>query len=151
MPDGLYDQDFFEWTREQAAALRAHTARSNAPLDFENLAEEIEALGRSERRMLASLIGTVIEHLLKLRFSPAADPRRGWQETVDRARRDIGMLLDYSPSLRREVPEIVTKQTTAAARMVGEQLARYGELDAEAASRLRVVEFAEADVLGGDA
>jgi hypothetical protein len=48
---GLYDQDFFLWTQEQAAALR-RAKDSNLPLDWENLAEEIECLGKSDRREL---------------------------------------------------------------------------------------------------
>jgi len=50
MPEGsdLYDYDFFLWTQEQAAALR-RAKDSNLPLDWENLAEEIESLGKSER------------------------------------------------------------------------------------------------------
>jgi Domain of unknown function DUF29 len=54
----LYDEDFVRWTKEQAAALRraknlppAGTVGSNLPLDWENLAEEIESLGKSERRV----------------------------------------------------------------------------------------------------
>lgn len=148
MPDGLYDRDFYEWTQQQAAALRAHTARSNLLLDLENLAEEVEALGRSERRTLASLIETVIEHLLKLRFSPAVDPRRGWEETVARARRDIGLLLEDSPSLRREMADIITKRAASATRLVADQLTRYGEIDVEAAADLRAVAFTETEVFG---
>jgi hypothetical protein len=59
----LYEQDFFLWTKEQAAALRlakslplARTGDSNLPLDWENLAEEIESLGKSDRRELRSRI-----------------------------------------------------------------------------------------------
>ena len=47
----LYDRDFFLWTQEQAAALRA-VRKSNLPLDWDNLAEEIESLGRSQRTEL---------------------------------------------------------------------------------------------------
>ena len=49
----LYDQDFFLWTKEQAEGLR-HAKASNLPLDCENLAEEIESLGKSDRRQLTS-------------------------------------------------------------------------------------------------
>ena len=63
----LYERDFCHWTAEQAAALRAAAARRlDLALDFENLAEEIESLGRSDRRALVSHIKRVIEHLLKL-------------------------------------------------------------------------------------
>ena len=54
---GLYDQDLVLWTEEQARELRvAANAGWNAPIDWENVAEEIESLGKSERRTLASHI-----------------------------------------------------------------------------------------------
>jgi Domain of unknown function DUF29 len=67
MPKGadLYDQDFLLWTEEQAAALR-RVKESNLPLDWENLAEEIESLGKSDRRQLRSQIRRILCHLFKL-------------------------------------------------------------------------------------
>ena len=83
----LYDEDFVRWTEEQAAALRSaislpagRTGSSNLPLDWENLAEEIESLGKSDRRELRSQITRVLRHLLKLDVSPAAEPRASWRE-----------------------------------------------------------------------
>jgi predicted YcjX-like family ATPase len=76
----LYDEDFVRWTEEQAAALR-QAKRSNLPLDWENLAEEIESLGRSDRRELRLQITRILRHLLKLEASPAAEPRAGWRST----------------------------------------------------------------------
>jgi uncharacterized protein DUF29 len=89
----LYDEGFVRWTEEQAAALRcakslspAGTRGSTLLLDWENLAEEIESLGRSDRRELRSQITRVLRHLLKLEDSPAAEPRAGWRATIDEAR-----------------------------------------------------------------
>ena len=63
----LYDQDLVLWSEEQGRALRAAAGAGwNAPIDWENVAEEIESLGRSERHALASHIALVIEHLLKI-------------------------------------------------------------------------------------
>jgi len=77
--DSRYDTDLLLWSEEQARALRAAAREgSNAPIDWEHVAEEIESLGAAERRALASHIGTVIEHLLKLQASPATAPERGW-------------------------------------------------------------------------
>ena len=61
----LYEEDLYAWTREQAAALRAHF-RGDSRLDVEHLAEEIEHLGRSELRGVQSHIEQIIAHLLKL-------------------------------------------------------------------------------------
>jgi len=81
----LYEEDFVRWTEAQAAALREAGAQAtNLPLDWENLAEEIDSLGRALRRELRSRIAVIIEHLIKLESSPAADPRRGSMETVGR-------------------------------------------------------------------
>jgi hypothetical protein len=97
----LYERDFCEWTAEQAAALRAAAARRlNLALDFENLAEEIESLGRSDRRALASHVKRVTLHLLKLQYSPAQEPWAGWQDSVDLHRQEAHALLSDSPSLR---------------------------------------------------
>ena len=78
----LYEEDtFLAWSRNQAAALRAAAQDgSNQELDWENLAEEIEDLGKSQRLALRSRISTIIEHLVKLAHSPANDPRSGWQQ-----------------------------------------------------------------------
>jgi hypothetical protein len=92
----LYDEDFVRWTEEQAAALRrakslppAGTRGSNLLLDWENLAEEIESLGKSDRRELRSQITRVLRHLLKLEASPAAERRAGWRATIDETRTEI--------------------------------------------------------------
>ena len=79
----LYEQDFPLWAERQAALLRA--GRFEA-LDLENLIEEVEDLSRRERDAVESLVETIIEHLLKLTFSPAERPRRGWLVTVDKQR-----------------------------------------------------------------
>ena len=60
-----YDRDFLLWTEEQAAALR-RAKNSNLPLDWENLAEEIDSLGKSVRRELSSQIRRILRHLFKL-------------------------------------------------------------------------------------
>lgn len=82
-----YEEDIYAWSREQAALLRDMAARRvNTPLDLENLAEEIEALGRSELRACEGLTIRILAHLLKLAFSPAAAPRVGRMRTIVTAR-----------------------------------------------------------------
>ena len=74
----LYYRDFFAWTRERAALLRRQAAReSTTDLDLENLAEEIDSSGKSDRRALASQLAPITEHLLKLQFGRADEPRTG--------------------------------------------------------------------------
>lgn len=67
------------------------------------MAEGIEGLGRSQRAALDSLLIRIIEHLLKLEFSPAADPRRGWAESVSTRRVQARRLLKANPSLKGKV------------------------------------------------
>src|SRR3954464_15566716 len=96
----LYDEDFVAWTQQQAKALRAAAgSRTNQPLDWENLAEEVEDLGKSVRRELESQIRRIIQHLLKLQYSPSADPRRGWFESVTGARAETedGLAQKHTP------------------------------------------------------
>ena len=111
----LYDRDFLRWTEQQATALRHAAKDLNLPLDWENLAEEIESLGKSLRRELSSQLRRVLRHLFKLEASPADRPRAGWRATITAARADIAEVLEQAPSLRREVAEIVGKQARIAA------------------------------------
>jgi hypothetical protein len=142
----LYRTDFVLWTAEQAAALRsAARTGSNAAVDWENVAEEIESLGRSERSRLASHVRTVLEHLMKLEASPAQAPRLGWKETLLRVRGDITDVLDESPSLRRELAEIIARQTPRAARIVETELKLRDETARRAPETLS---YSEDQVLG---
>jgi hypothetical protein len=96
-----YDTDFLAWTEEQARLLReASRERINTPIDWENVAEEIESMGRSELRAVESALVRVIEHLLKLEHSPAEPPRGGWRRSVREQRDQANDALDDSPSLR---------------------------------------------------
>jgi len=78
-----YEEDFYAWALDQAERLRAQAAlRPNEPLDWENLAEEIEGLARSDWRACASLLEQILAHLLKLAFSTAEEPRGHWMAEV---------------------------------------------------------------------
>lgn len=123
----LYEVDFVRWTEAQADALRrAAGQRSNLPLDWHNLAEEVESLGRSQRRELRSRIAVIIEHLLKLEFSPSIERRPGWVETIGRERGDIERLLDDSPSLRGELDRLVALEWPRTAAFVADHLVLRG-------------------------
>ena len=143
----LYDTDLFAWSVEQAHALReARRQRVNVPVDWENVAEEIESLGKSERRTLGSRIGTVIEHLLKLEVSPATSPAGAWRDTIRHTRREITKILAESPSLRREVPDMVAQELQAARELVVANLADYGEQPRQAIDAITY----DADAILGD-
>lgn len=117
MPDhSLYDRDFVDWTRRQAAELRRlaglranMTAGMTAGLDLENLAEEIESLGRRDRRTVISALARIVEHLLKLEYARADRPRAGWKRSVRKQRDRLRDVLDQSPSLKAELPGLMAK------------------------------------------
>lgn len=125
-----YDADIVAWSGHQAELLRRRAAGelvNDASLDWPNIAEEIEAVGRSERSALRSHLATVLEHLIKLQVSSATDPRNGWKQTIRRARDDIETALTDSPSMRALVGEMIASETPRSARRVGQALADYGE------------------------
>ena len=145
----LYEEDFVRWTEEQAEALRqAARNGTNLPLDWDNLAEEVESLGRSERRELRNRIAVILEHLLKLQFSPALDPRPGWMETIERERATIERLLEDSPSLRSELAGMIAAETPRAARLTARNLEHYGEIELTEATKLRAPDYTVDQVLG---
>jgi hypothetical protein len=151
MPDAktLYDEDFVAWSKQQAAALR-NAARSgaNLPIDWKNLAEEVEDLGISERRTLHSQIQRIIRHLVKLQYSPATEPRRGWEDSITDARREIELVLRISPSLKRELGDVIADETGHGSQDALADLRRHGELDPQAVDRIRAIAYSEEQILG---
>lgn len=99
-----YDEDFYRWSQQQAELLRSLKLRPHN-LDIENLATEIEDLGKRDFRSLQSHCATAIEHLLKLLWSARAEPVAGWLETVHRHHRETLLILEDSPSLSRKLSE----------------------------------------------
>lgn len=145
----LYDRDFVRWTEEQAKTLRlAAQTGSNLPLDWENLAEEVESLGVSYRRELGSRIGGIIEHLFKLEHSPATEPRRGWTETVFRERAEVQAIVEEAPSLRTKLPEIVAKELRRRKKLTVALLAEHGEANSAVRSAIAGADYTTDQVLG---
>ena len=131
MSDTLYEQDFFIWTQRQAEELRRVARQgSNLPLDWENLAEEIESLGKRDRREVGSLVRLIVIHLIKLAGSPADRPRRGWQKDLLTFRDQLQSVLRDSPSLKARLPSIVDEEWDSAFRTVEADLRIRGEYEA---------------------
>ena len=101
MSNSLYDQDFFAWANEQARLLRAGQL---AEADIEHIAEEIESMGKTEKRELVSRLTVLLMHLLKWEYQPV---RRGasWEVTIRTQRRALARHLNDNPSLKPMVPE----------------------------------------------
>jgi len=144
----LYDTDFLAWSKEQAQALRsAARGGSNQKLDWENLAEEIEGLGASQRIALRSQMRRIVQHLLKLEFSPAAEPRRGWFESVGDARSEIEDLLETSPSLKPEAGAALAMALRQGSKKAVFDLEKYGEVDPATLARIRAKTYTVDQVL----
>jgi hypothetical protein len=117
-----YEDDFYRWTRRQAELLRARRFRE---LDLPHLIEEVEDLGASQHKEGFSRSQQILRHLLKLEYSPAAEPRRGWADEVDDQRDELRLAI--TPSLRRELEQTLAERYAQARRRATKDLAAHGE------------------------
>ena len=118
----LYNEDFYVWTESQAELLRK---RQFDALDLDNLIEEVEGLGDAKKSAVLNNASNVIEHLLKLQFSPAQDPRRGWAESIIEHRTRLE--LDLTPRLRQILDEELPRVYALTRRSTERKLRLYGE------------------------
>jgi hypothetical protein len=124
----LYEEDFYVWTEVQADLLRA---RRFDALDLENLIEEIEGLGDAKKSAVLSNATVIVEHLLKLQYSPAQDPRSGWIDSVLEHRNRLEF--DLTPRLRQILQDELARVYAIARRTAERRLRVHGE-DAAAAA-----------------
>jgi hypothetical protein len=101
----LYERDFYAWANEQAALLRDDKL---AEADIEHIAEEIESMGRAEKRELISRLTVLMLHLLKWQYQPGL---RGpsWRATIRLQRHDLMSHLGDNPSLKASLPEAIER------------------------------------------
>jgi hypothetical protein len=101
--NALYDKDFYAWANEQVALLRSGDI---AAADIEHLAEEIESMGRTEKRELVNRLAVLFLHLLKWQFQPAL---RGnsWRLSVEEQRYRLAAHLDDNPSLKSKLDQAI--------------------------------------------
>ncbi len=90
----LYERDFFAWSRQQAELLRAGKL---ADADIDHIAEEIDSMGRTEKRELVSRMSVLLLHLLKWRFQPEKR-RPSWEASIRVQRNRLADDLDDNPS-----------------------------------------------------
>lgn len=125
----LYEDDFYAWTGEQAAALhRLAELRPNDELDFEHLIAEVEDLGAARRKAVRSQVRRILEHFLKLEHSPASEPRAGWCESILDARNELRD--DLTPTLRRDLEVGLSVLYEQARHDADARLRLYGEASA---------------------
>jgi hypothetical protein len=125
----LYETDFYAWTRYQARELkRLRGSRLNAEIDLGHLIEEVWGLGDSKRDACRSQARRVLEHLLKLRYSPSARPRTGWKLSVVEARSALDNQL--SKALERDLQRHLGKLYVQARRAAVLGLEKHAETQA---------------------
>ena len=129
MPEEMsYEGDFYAWTQDQARLLRSVGGLSDNRLDREHLAEEIEDLGKSERDAVRSQVRRILEHFLKLQFSPAQAPRYDWMASIADARSVLSDKL--SPTLLRDAEATLARLYADARRQAVLALIKFGEENA---------------------
>jgi len=100
----LYDEDILRWSEQQAEIIRRlGSARRDLPkdLDIENVAEEIESVGRSELAAVESFLELILVHLIKLATEPDAAAARHWRAEIFGFHG--GMWRRYSPSMKQRI------------------------------------------------
>ena len=117
MTTATYETDFYLWTQQQAALLRQGQLSA---LDVDNLIEEIESVGKSDRRALESHLFVILAHLLKWQFQPS---RRGksWRLSIWNGRMDITRLLKDSPSLKTQLYVLAMEEYPSARKQAAEE------------------------------
>jgi hypothetical protein len=100
----LYGQDFNLWLQEIAIAIKN---RDVSKMDWDNLLEEIEDMGASQKRALRSYLNRLIEHIFKLKYwtSERERNRNNWRIEVTNFRREVQSILEDSPSLKKYLAE----------------------------------------------
>ncbi|MGH7916745.1 MAG: DUF29 domain-containing protein [Candidatus Binataceae bacterium] len=119
----LYERDYYTWALEQARALKAHRVEE---LDWENLAEEVEDLGKSEKRQLRSRLEVLLAHLLKWRFR-GSRRSRSWKLTIALQRLRIRKHLEENPGLQPSIQAVMADAYEAARLELTIHLAATGE------------------------
>ena len=106
----LYDADFMQWIDRAAQLLKQGKFNE---LDLENLIEEVESLGRSEKNALKSNLSVLLMHLLKWQYQPSKRTNR-WQSTILEHRDRIQLSLESSPSLKNDYLDALAQRYAVA-------------------------------------
>ena len=116
----LYDQDYYLWIRTTINQLRAGQFSA---IDLENLLEELETMGRSEKRAIESLLIKLLVHLLKLKYWDSERERNQghWQGEIRTFRRQIKKAIKDSPSLKPYILEIFDQCYQDARKLVSDR------------------------------
>jgi len=117
----VYEEDFALWSAEQATLIRAGKFDR---IDLENVAEEIESLGKSDKRQIRSRLQVLMLHLLKWERQPA-ERSRSWSSSIRDQRQAILDLVDDSPSLRSYPGQVFEREYPRARDRASEETTIY--------------------------
>jgi hypothetical protein len=112
-----YDDDFFVWTQETARAILEGRFDE---IDKTALADEVESLGKRDRREVGSRLEVIIMHLLKLKYQPERETQ-SWHRSIRAQRNKLRLVLRDSPSLRAQSPELLAQIYDSARRTAADQ------------------------------
>ena len=104
-PSSQYETDFYAWANHQAALLRDGALNK---IDIEHIAEEIESMGRSEKRELISRLTVLLTHLLKWQFQPERSGN-SWRLTIENQRDQLADHLAHNPRLKSQLERPIEK------------------------------------------
>lgn len=101
----IYDEDFYSWALKQVQLLREGRL---SEIDIENIAEELEDMGKSRARALESQLARLLAHLLKWQYQPDQRERyeNSWHASIRHARRGVERTLKENPGLKPHLPEL---------------------------------------------
>jgi len=145
--DTLYERDFAAWAAEQGRMMRAG---EHDRVDWENVIEEIESLGRNQLSALRSCVALVIEHLLKRDHGLNDEPKRQWQLTITTQRIHARKRLKENPSLKPLLPSLIEEEYEDARALALASFKAHEpvRLDHYRATLPELCPYTEADVLG---
>lgn len=101
--NSIYETDFYGWTQQQVSLLKNGQFSET---DLANIIEEIESMGRSEKRELQSRLTVLLQHLLKWQFQPSRQGK-SWQLSIIEQRIQFMDVLNENPSLKSHLTEIL--------------------------------------------
>jgi len=113
------EEDFCGWLANQASLLRSE---NYAALDSADLAEELEEMAASERRIVIGLLRVVLVHLLKWHYSKICGSENSWKVSLVIARIDAIDVLEDSRTLRNELPSLLAKAYRGACSIAGTEM-----------------------------
>ena len=112
----LYQQDYNLWLQENIKAIQEKRFND---LDYENLLQELEDMGKAEKNALVSNLKILIAHLLKLKiqYDAPEQMKKSWYASIDEHRERVSDALDNIPSLKSYLNEAIEKSYSGARKL----------------------------------